>query len=431
MTWRALMAVALATAASVVIAATDADVTASFSPYAKDFAHLPGMESGGTIVKNNVDQYLDYLDPGLQLAVRSGWIDLPVRPTTSFDVEKNYVEVTRRNFSKVRIGDKTGELSGYAGGRPFPEEPQLNDPKAGEKIAWNFRYRDGDGGAIIPIQWKYRDMTTGQVEKLLRVEVYATKFKYRAQAAPIPELTPNPSDIYFASYLKVLEPADLRNTQLLIQRFDDDAKQDDAYMYFGFQRRVRRLAPGQNTDAFLGSDVMIEDFDGYNARVSEMKWTFKGAKNLLMPFFNHDELMLSKEFKDADGFQYVNFSGQGGCFPDIHWQLRKVFVVDAEPVAPTHPVSKRIFYFDAQTYAIARTLIYDRKGDLWKVATLGKSHPDHHHASNKGSGTVLNDAGSMVDVQARHCSTGQFKALAVPGLSPAKMFQVQNLRGGD
>jgi hypothetical protein len=162
-----------------------------------------------------------------------------------------------------------------------------------------------------------------------------------------------------------------------------------------------------------------------------MKWTFKGARNMLMPFFNHDEQVLSDEFKDADGFRFVSFSGQGGCFPDIDWQLRKVYIVEAEPLAPTHPVSKRVFFFDAQTYAIARTLIYDRKGELWKSAILGKSHPDHHLPRNKGSGTPLNDAGAMIDVQARHCSTGQFKTLALPSLSPPGLFQVQNLRGGD
>ena len=33
------------------------------------------------------------------------------------------------------------------------------------------------------------------------------------------------------------------------------------------RRRVRRLAVGQITDAFLGTDAMIEDFEGYNGRI--------------------------------------------------------------------------------------------------------------------------------------------------------------------
>ncbi|MEW8549000.1 MAG: hypothetical protein AB2533_00970, partial [Candidatus Thiodiazotropha endolucinida] len=31
------------------------------------------------------------------------------------------------------------------------------------------------------------------------------------------------------------------------------------------------MASGQVTDAFLGSDVMIEDFEGYNGRINDME----------------------------------------------------------------------------------------------------------------------------------------------------------------
>lgn len=412
------------------LARADSEIETSFALVRESSTSI----TPGTLInKANVDQYRDFLDAGMILALRNGWYEIKVAPSTSFDVDRSYISATEKGAKKspARLGVKPSEILSYSGGRPFPEEPQPTDPRAGEKIAWNFRYTHGDGGAILPILWKYRNLQTGQVERLLRVEVHFLKFKYRTTTAPIPEITPNPSNIYAASYLKVFEPIDFKNTQLLIQRFDDDAKQDDSYMYFGFQRRVRRLATGQTTDAFLGSDVMIEDFDGYNARISDMKWTYKESRQLLMPFYNHSDLKLSDEFKDTDGFQYVNFSGQGGCFPDITWQMRKVHVVEAEPITPGHPVSKRIFYFDAQTYAIARTLIYDRKGELWKIAILGKSHPDHHLPGNKGTGVPLNDAGAMIDVQAKHCSTGQFKTLAQPGLSPTRLFQVQYLRGGD
>jgi hypothetical protein len=229
----------------------------------------------------------------------------------------------------------------------------------------------------------------------------------------------------------VLSPQDVKNTQLLIQRYSDDLKFDDAYLYLGFQRRVRRLATGQVTDAFLGSDLMIEDFEGYNARVSDMKWAFKGTKNILMPYYNHNELELTDEFKEPDGYKFVDFGGQGGCFPKITWQLRKVYVVEATPVSTAHPISKRVFHIDAQVYNINRTLIYDRKGELWKSWTIGKSHPDHHLPVNKGTGIAIDDSFSMVDLQTKHCTTGQFKGQVDPKLNPPSLFQVQNLRGGE
>lgn len=427
----ASMAVFLLASVGMAQAATEADITKSFSPYRSVIPSFATLTPGMTINKDNVDRFKEILDVGTLMLIKNGWYEIKTTPTISFDIAPKYVEATRVNLNKARLGGKPGELIGYAGGRPFPEEPQESDPRAGEKIAWNFRYGAGETFTILPLQWKYRDLVTGKVDRALRLDVHAIKFKYRVETPPIPDILPNPSGLLAATYLMVREPADMKNTQLLVQRYDDDLKQDDAYMYFGFQRRVRRLATGQTTDAFLGSDVMIEDFGGYNAQVSEMKWTFNGTRNMLLPFYNHNELPLSDEYKDASGFRYVGFTGQGGCFPDIRWQLRKVFVVTAVPLWVSHPVSRRVFLFDAQTNTIAVALIYDRKGELWKVALLGKSHPDQQLPENKGVGIPIDDSGTMIDVQARRCSTGQYKSQIDPKLNPSTLFQVQQLRSGD
>ena len=43
----------------------------------------------------------------------------------------------------------------------------------------------------------------------------------------------------------------------------------------------------------------------------------------------------------------------------------------------------------------------------------------------------VDDAFFAVDVQAMHCTTGQFKTRMSPQASPPALFQVQNMRGGD
>lgn len=429
-----LGALLFAGAACHLYAATDADVDNSFNPYKGGFPSAPGLSAGTVINKSNVEQFKDVLDAGMYLVVKNGWYEIKVGPTTSFEVNKQYVEATRKNLGKTKLGGQVGEISGFAGGRPFPEEPDLKDPRAGEKVAWNYKYgiNWGDNAAIAPFYWKYRNMTTGQVERTIKFDFHFLNFKYRVQNPPVPDVVPNPSNFYRGIYVHVQEPQDLKNTQLLIQRYDDDNKLDDAYLYLGFQRRVRRLATGQTTDSFLGSDLMIEDFEGYNGRVAEMKWTFKGTKNILMPYYAHNDLKLASDMPaESDGYKFVDFGGQGGCFPEIVWQLRKVYVVEAEPVNPNHPISKRVFHVDAQVYNVNRTLIYDRKGELWKSFTIGKSHPDAHLPINKGSGIAIDDSFSMVDLQSKHCTTGQFKGQVDPKQNPSSLFQVQNLRGGD
>jgi hypothetical protein len=254
-------------------------------------------------------------------------------------------------------------------------------------------------------------------------------YQGRVNQQPLPNIEPNPSSLYRSIYLQVLAPYDVKNTQLLIQRNVDDLKRDNAWLYLGFQRRVRRLATGQVTDAFLGSDIMIEDFEGYNGRVSDMRWNFIETKNVLLPFYNHNDMELDTEtHNDSDGYQVAAFSGKGGCYPDVEWQLRKAYVVEAVPLDSNHPMSKRVFYMDAQTFTIPRTNIYDRAGNLWKKWIIGQAHPDHHLPKNKGSGVSIDDAFAMVDIQANHCTTGQFKGQVDPSLTPASLFTPQNMR---
>ncbi len=415
-------------------AATEADIESTFFPYKKGVPSFPGLTPGMTINKANVDQFKDILAAGTYKTIKEGWQDIKITATSSFDLSPAYVEATRKNLNKTKLGAKLGDLDGYVAGRPFPEEPDLKDPRAGEKLAWNYKYgvNWGDNASIDPFYWKYRNMTTGQIERTLKFEFHFLNLKHRVKDEPVPEVPGNSANLFRAIYVKVHEPQDLKNTQLLIQRYDDDQKLDDAYLYLGFQRRVRRLATGQVTDSFLGSDLMIEDFEGYNGRVSDMKWTFKGTKNVLLPMWNHNELKLTDEFKEADGYKYVNFGGQGGCFYDGQYQLRKVYILEAVPVDPNHPVSKRVFYMDSQLQNLNGAIeTYDRKGELWKVWSVGKSHADHHLPLNKGSGIGIDDAYSMVDVQAKHCTTGQFKGQVDYKQNPPRLFQVQNLRGGD
>ena len=420
--------VTLTLLASTTYAATLQDVENSFNPYKNGSPQVDGIKAGMVINAGNWQIAKDVLDPAMLEFVKNGETEITVGETTSFDLHPNYVEETKVHMGKVKLGAKIGEISGSVAGRPFPEEPSMDDPRAGEKMAWNFKYgyNWGDSAAISPFKWEYRNMKTEKVERTLIFNFHFLNFSHRV-TDPTPEITPNPSSLFRGTYVQVMKPFDVKNTQLLIQRFQDDQKRDNTYLYLGFQRRVRRLSSGQVTDAFLGSDLMIEDFEGYNGRIGDMDWKYLGTKTLLMPFYNHNDMTLEEE-KDDEGYQFISTAGKGGCFPNITWQLRKVYEVESIPVDPNHPLSKRVHYMDAQTFTIPRTNIYDSKGDLWKVFNIGQAHPDYHLPQNKGTGVSIDDSFAAIDVQAQHCTTGKFKGRIEPELSPATKFTVQNMR---
>jgi hypothetical protein len=77
---------------------------------------------------------------------------------------------------------------------------------------------------------------------------------------------------------------------------------------------------------------------------------------------------------------------------------------------------------------MASLIVYDRKGDMWKWFPIGKAHSDHHAAANKGKGVALDDFAVLLDVQAMHCTTLQFKSIITDDVNQPRLYTVQNLR---
>ena len=174
---------------------------------------------------------------------------------------------------------------------------------------------------------------------------------------------------------------------------------------------------------------MIEDFEGYNGRISDYTWEYGGTRDLLLPFYYHNDMELSSDpANDPDGYRFVDVHGRGNCFPKVTYQLRKTYTLIGKPKDSNHPISKRIINLDTQTATMSILTTFDRKGDLWKLFPIGKAHPDHHLPINKGKGVALDDYAVVVDVQANHCTTLQFKSVITDDVNQPRLFTVQNMR---
>ena len=386
--------------------------------------------SPGTILdSSNIPNFSEFIDETLVKLIADGDFTIEVTEQEAFPVHPDFEKATEKYYGQPSLPSEPGVLNNYIAGRPFPDPPDINDPRAGDKLAWNMRYNyGGDSSIVKPFYWQYRNMRTGKIERELSFAGMTLRFKHRVVLHPIPDLPNNESQIFGGIYLQVLNPSDIRNTQVLIHRLEDDTRQEQGWLYLGTQRRVRRLPTGQNTDAFLGSDIMIEDFLGYNGRLMDMEWRYLGTVQVLMPFFRHDDLKLSDRTFGGDGFQFVDFFGRGKCFPKIKWQYRTAHLIEARPKWKHHPLSKRLYYVDAETLFPAYGRLYDNTGKLWKFAVAGYSHPDHHLPQNRGSYVPILDAVTMIDLQARHCTTLQPRTLVNALDIHASDFAVQALR---
>ena len=413
------------------IAALLLSLSADHGFTSNDFRHPPQkqLEAGIQIGPTNVTEFEDLLDPALYELISKGQVSIVTGAYIPFTQHPNYIEATQQFLGQARLGENVGDLENYHNGRPFPGWPDASDSRAGEKIAWNMRYTYGpDESETQSLTWHYKNMKTEKTERTIEMYGALMRFSHRHSRAPTPELDQNPADLYSALYLQVQRPQDIRNTQLLTYTKKDDSEAEQAWIYLTAQRRVKRLPTGQKTDAFLGSDIMIEDFMGYNGRIRDMQWEYLGSKEILAPMYAFNALPESYKEQKLDDLKVIKFQGAGECFPAVTWQVRTVHILKARPINPTHPLKERIFSIDAETYVPLLTRIYDRPGKLWKLGMVAASDSSQHEAKNEDWQGVITDGVSMIDLQANHCTTLQFRThMPEEDLRPS-MFTTQQMR---
>lgn len=401
---------------------------------ASEFDPRPRLDMGNVDISDNVinaqnvDELVDYLPPALADLIKRGATTLATTPFFTVSVHPNYKLATQELGGDASLGDSVGDLVNYSQGRPFPGMPSHEDPRAGEKIAWNMRYSYGPDEAETELMtWRYKNMRTDAEER--KIEMYGAlmRFDHRHVTDPVPALNHNRAALYSALYLKVDFPFDIKNTQLLTHTKLDDGAAEQAWIYLNTQRRVKRLGTGQKTDAFLGSDIMIEDFLGYNGRIRDMTWEYAGTTEVFSPVYGFDDL--SPENKvDLDGHEVIDFSGAGGCFPEISWQPRVVHKLKVTPTSDAHPIGYRLFYIDAATYAPLMTEIFDRAGKIWKLGIVAVSDSARHGEENRAWQGLITDAVSMIDLQAERCTTLQFDTRIPNKPLRAQIFTTQQMR---
>ena len=71
-----------------------------------------------------------------------------------------------------------------------------------------------------------------------------------------------------------LSPADVRNTAYMTFDWDDPAREDDSWLYLPAMAKVKRIAAGDKSGAFMGSDFSYSDINGMEIH----DWTYAFAK---------------------------------------------------------------------------------------------------------------------------------------------------------
>ncbi len=300
---------------------------------------------------------------GIHWCVKRG-MNMEIVPYQEIPLPKHYQEATEKYASQVKIlPDQT--LEGYIAGRPFPQV-DLNHPQAADMIMYNFHYThyftddlglnlfDADTGQLqVDADGnQHYNLERHFVLDWLRVLQYTG----RLLVDPKPTIEPNRDKTFRKSGLyPVIEPFDLKGIGGINYRYLDKGRMDDLWLYLPSLRRVRRLSSAQRSEALFGQDTDVDSYGGYSGQVPWFTWRYLGKKPMLASF--HGKTLPP-----------VPSKGDGGMTFSEQWEMRPtMLIIEGTPKAPQYAFSKRLIFVDLETYFIAYSDLYDRRGELWKV----------------------------------------------------------------
>lgn len=335
------------------------------------------LEAGTTVSASSWQQATPFLPEEILSKIRDGDFAVTVAPTTAYPMRPVYAAATRAGRNAVALGS-AGELEHYVAGQPFPDVDPA-DPRAGEKIAWNVRYRDT--GTTIQ-EWLTIDIMDGDRRQRSMDAYYAIAWGMHRAEGEQANIWQGDRMLY-KELTRVLAPLDLRDTTMLKHRPDRDADEDVDWMYTKESRRVRRVLSRHDEQA-MGSELLSEDFWGFSGYLRAYDWKLVGEQDVLVP--------------TGGSSIAVTYGGRNGWYPVDPWEVRKAWVIEAVSRDPKHPYGRRRIYVDRETSWILGVIIFDRGGQHLKTMLEVYVAP-RHSPENAEAGVPLLVGESIVNYQ--------------------------------
>ncbi|HJY81129.1 MAG TPA: DUF1329 domain-containing protein [Candidatus Binatia bacterium] len=394
--------------------AEESAILDQFYPYRHGAPHIPGLEADVTLSSTNAQLAKEVLPDEILRLLTSGDFTITIQETMDLHLRQSYIDATLQHWQSVSLNGG-GTLANYQSGAPFPLlDP--TDPQAGEKLAWNFRYRDfGETFEMWP--------TTREVNAAGQVE----HFDRGIQRIRFGMHRPNPADndprwqeegIWQKNFFELLSPSDREGVMRILTVYEDDTRSAEQWRYTPQNRRTRKdyvnyLAPIGGTYEVLQEEGPPFFFSGY---LHAYRWRFLGTQVMLVPGFT----------KTTE----LQFGGNHGWYPQIPWELRRVLLLECTP-KEAHPFGRRVFFLDQQSYTPLLILTYTPAGDFLRLILNAHAHPSFHPGS-KGVSLPLLIGGAAINYAVERATlyTSAASATFNPPLAAERFGLMEMLRRG-
>jgi len=183
------------------------------------------------------------------------------------------------------------------------------------------------------------------------------------------------------------------------------------------------MSPANRSDAFVGSDLCIDDANGYDGKVAAFEWKILGRQEAIVPFLDSEPAIIEQDeegewnsTRDVKeliyGYKKEGWQGAPWAPTNMTWVKRPVILMEVEPKDPYYNYGTHYMWIDAETYACNYKVIHDRSGAYWKIFVKGDSGCVSKDKQLKLLTVAIQ---LMVDDRTDHASI-------IEGLSPDKIF---------
>jgi len=340
-----------------------------------------------TLDANNWQEGKDLLPDPVVKHLQKGEYWFKVVPVDPAKFHQNYSkafwDATESNAGKYDLDEKTcglkdkttGKIPDFVFGQPFPQIDK-NDPKAGCKIAWNFRMTGamgGGGGATFTLN----GVDSGGQFRRIKAFIHSRGYQGR-HFGPLKD---NPENLAGEGIGGALEPVDVEGVSTLTKRYWNWDGQDALWAYVPSTRRARRVNAASRSDPVAGLDIFADDLDCYAGKVEYYQWKLVGEKTILAPLlqpypFHMKSVSATRQMIDTPymtaGYEKPGSKGAPWWIQEnLVFVPRQVWVVEGQSTDPYYNFGKVIMYFDKEMYRIYWKLVHNRAGEYFYTAMCG------------------------------------------------------------
>lgn len=338
----------------------------------------------------------DLLTEKLEWRIRENGMQMPLAHSKKVEMSLKWIERSNANAATAKLNPETRQVEGWQGGMPFPNINET-DPKAAEKIIWNWYYGNprGDVMNVPNLSYVLIDGDSG-IERTQNWKF----IRYTMKGRMTGEQTEGDGSELSRTLFFATAPRDIKGLGTYTVRHDSDLV-EDVWAYIRAVRRTRRLSGGAWMDPIGGTDQLQDDIEIFNANPSwYSSYKLIAKRHVLVAAHGVNSAWKvgaatqEEEYPilDLKNAPYWNFNYD-------NYEPREVYVIEA--ITPEeHPYSKKIVYVDTQYPRVHLGEAYDKKGEFWKMFQF-HSYPN---TAEDGFRDIRTTAGVTIDFKRNHAT---------------------------